>query len=107
MSEPVRAQLIRSSVAVTRKPLSASSLLSPAKNGSIPAGGTRRFVGAGESAADRTGVTAMESVPLQRPLLPLVNEPNRQDREERHHRPEAEGAELSERHRPRKQERHF
>ena len=39
MSEPVRAQVIRSSVAVTRKPLSASSLLSPVKNGSlVPAG---------------------------------------------------------------------
>jgi len=36
INEPVRAQAIRSSAAATRKPLSASSLLTCAKNGSSP-----------------------------------------------------------------------
>src|SRR5205085_8843790 len=46
----------------------------------------------------------MRSIPFERPLLPLVDKADREHRKEQHHRPEAEGTELSERDRPRKQE---
>ena len=58
MSEPVRAQVMRSSVEVTRKPLSDSSLFTSRKNGSVeptglPVEGSRMPFGA-----------------LKRPVLP-------------------------------------
>src|SRR4029079_17972466 len=96
ISEPVRAQLMRSSVVVTRKPLSASLSATSVKNGSP--GLTRSFAGV---------ATAVMSIPLQRALAPLVDEADRQHAQEHHHRPEAEQADLLEGHRPRKQERHF
>src|SRR5262249_14526997 len=107
MSEPVRAQLIRSSVAVTRKPLSASSLLSVTKDASSaptgrPVRGSRMPVAGG-------AITLMgkASIPFERPLPPFIDKADRQDRKEYHHGPEAEQAELAEGHRPGKQERHF
>src|SRR5947199_731387 len=105
ISEPVRAHVIRSSVAVTRKPLSASSLLRPTKYESsaptgLPVRGSRMPVAAGAT-------RLMRSIPFQRPLLPLIYEADRQHAKEQHHRPEAEGTELTEGHRPREQKRHF
>src|SRR6185437_12284752 len=93
---------MRSSTAATTKPLSASSLLTPAKNGSSaptgrPVAGSRMPVGAGAT-------RVMESIPFQRPLLPLIYEADRQHAKEQHHRPEAEMADLAERHRPGEQE---
>src|SRR3569833_2731530 len=105
ISEPVRAQVTRSSTAVTMKPLSASSLLTPAKNGSsapigLPVDGSRMPLGAGAT-------SVMESIPFQRPLLPLIYEANGEDAKEEHHRPEAEMADAAEHHRPGEQEADF
>src|SRR5690348_15154218 len=46
-------------------------------------------------------------LPLQRAFAPFVDEANRQNGEERHHRPESKSADLLKGHRPGKQERHF
>src|SRR5215510_14579887 len=107
MSEPVRAQLMRSSVAVTRKPLSASSLLSVTNEASSaptgrPVRGSRMPVAGG-------AITLMggASIPFERPLPPLIDKADRQHCKEHHHGPEAERAELAEGDRPGKQERHF
>src|SRR5262249_31989844 len=107
MSEPVRAQVMRSSVAVTRKPLSESSLFNATKDGSSaptgrPVRGSRMPVPAG-------AITLMggASIPFERPLPPLIDKADGEDRKEHHHGPEAEGTELAERHRPGEQERHF
>src|SRR3954469_11344454 len=107
MSEPVRAHVMRSSVAVTRKPLSASSLLSVTKDASSeptgrPVRGSRMPVAGG-------AITLMgeASIPFERPLPPLIDKADRQDRKEDHHRPEAECADAAERHCPWEQEGHF
>src|SRR6185312_10223201 len=102
ISEPVRAQVMRSSTAVTMKPLSASSLLTPRKNVSseptgLPVAGSRMPFGAGAT-------RVMESIPFQRPLLPLIYESDGEDAKEDHHRPEAEMPDLAEGDRPREQE---
>src|SRR6267142_404086 len=47
----------------------------------------------------------MALLPFQCTLHPLVDEAHDQDEEENHHRPEAEAADLVQRHRPGKQER--
>src|SRR5204862_6445101 len=47
------------------------------------------------------------SIPFERAFLPLISKADREDGEEHHHGPEAGGAELAERNRPREQERHF
>src|SRR3982750_570746 len=44
-------------------------------------------------------------LPVERALLPLVEEADDQNAEEDHHRPEARRADLLERHRPREKER--
>jgi len=84
ISEPVRAQVIRSSVAVVMKPLSASWLETPSKKASCP---------------------------FQRAFLPLVREADCQHAQEHHHRPEGVSGglvrHLQETHRPREQERHL
>src|SRR3954449_8038886 len=108
MSEPVRAQVMRSSVAVTRKPLSASSLLSVTKDASseptgLPVRGSKMPVAGG--AITLMGFQA--SIPFERPLPPFIDKADRQDRKEDHHRPEAERPDPAERHGPREQERHF
>src|SRR5215831_2801568 len=105
ISEPVRAQVTRSSSAATRNPLSASSLLTPTKKLSsaptgLPVVGSRTPFGAGAT-------SVMELIPFQRPLLPLIYEADGEDAKEDHHRPEAEGADLVEHHGPREQEGHF
>src|SRR5262249_52359110 len=107
MREPVRAQLMRSSVAVTRNPLSASSLLSVTKAASSdppgrPVRGSRMPVAGGA-----TTLMGLASIPFERPLPPLIDKSDGQNRKEDHHRPEAEKADAAECHRPRKQERHF
>src|SRR5262249_22326257 len=107
MREPVRAQLMRSSVAVTRNPLSASSLLSVTKDASSdptgrPVRGSRMPVAGGATMLMREA-----SIPFKRPLPPFVDKSDGQNRKEDHHRPEAEQADATECHRPRKQERHF
>src|SRR5262245_36080311 len=106
ISEPVRAQVTRSSVAVTRKPLSASSLLRPTKNGSseptgLPVRGSRMPCAAGATRV------VVRSIPFERPLPPLIYEADRQNAKEHHHRPEPVGAELAEHHRPGEQKGHF
>src|SRR5664279_446394 len=106
ISEPVRAQVIKSSTAVMTKPLSASSLLTPTKNSSsaptgLPVRGSRIPCGAGE-----TSVIG-PSIPFECALLPFVYEANGEDAKENHHRPKAEQPDLAERHRPREQERHL
>src|SRR5262249_19307342 len=105
ISEPVRAQVMRSSVAVTRKPLSASSSFNPTKNGSseptgLPVHGSRMPVAAGAT-------VLMRSIPFERPLLPLIYEADREHAKEHHHRPVAEEAKVAERDRPREQEAHL
>src|SRR6185295_19917264 len=57
ISEPVRAQVIRSSAAATKKPLSESSWLTSRKNGSLaptglPVAGSRMPFGAGAIAGE-------------------------------------------------------
>src|SRR6478752_5279519 len=106
MSEPVRAQVIRSSAAVTRKPLSASSAFMPVKKESsaptgLPVRGSRIPLGAG--ATTLMGL----SIPFQRPLLPLIYEADCQDAKEHHHRPEAKKADLAENDRPGEHEAHI
>src|SRR5687767_6108962 len=111
ISEPVRAQLIRSSVVVTRKPLSASLLDSspnPRSPGTTkPDLGCESVVTPSFPTADYRLPTAASSIPFQRTLAPLVDEPDGQDAQERHHGPEAVDAHLLERHRPGKEERHL
>src|SRR5215475_13253366 len=80
ISEPVRAQLMRSSVVVTRKPLSAS-LLDSSPNPRSP-GTTKPDLG-----CERVVVTC--SVPLQGALAPLVGKAHGQHGQEGHHRPES------------------
>src|SRR6478672_6496673 len=97
---------MRSSAAVTMKPLSDNSLLTPRKNGSSaptgrPVFGSRMPLGAGA-----TRVIA-GSIPFQRPLLPLIYEADGQHAKKHHHRPEAERADRLEGHRPGEQEAHF
>src|SRR5665811_537116 len=88
------------------KPLSASSLLTlPKKASSAPTGlpvrGSRIPLGAGAT-------TVMgKSIPFQRALLPFIYEADSQHAEKQHHRPEAEQADLAERHRPGEQEAHL
>src|SRR5262252_599905 len=105
MREPVRAHVIRSSAAVTRKPLSASSAFMPVKKESsaptgLPVRGSRIPLGVGAT-------TLMGSIPFQRPLLPLIYEANRQYAKEHHHRPEAIEADLPEYDGPREQKTHL
>src|SRR5512138_2814772 len=78
ISEPVRAQLIRSSVVVTRKPLSASlsdSSLNPRSPGTTkPDLGCDRVVTRlFQTAVCRLPIGA-SSIPLQRALAPFVDE---------------------------------
>src|SRR5262245_2409282 len=109
ISEPVRAQLIRSSVVVTRKPLSASLFDTSVKPRSP--GVTKPVLGCAMVVTPFVSdcllpycPTAASSVPLQGALAPLVDEADGEHAEEDHHRPEAEGANLLEGDRPRKQE---
>src|SRR5208283_1969597 len=104
MSEPVRAQLMRSSVAVTRKPLSASSSFIARKAGSsaptgLPVRGSRMPRGAGAITCAIGGepeVNPMRSIPFQGSLFPFVDEADGEHEEEDDHRPEAEGADFPE-----------
>src|SRR4026207_923112 len=117
ISEPVRAQLIRSSVVVTRKPLSASLLdISPnprSPGTTKPDLGwvrvvTRAFPILGPILGQILGSCSIPlSIPFQGALAPLVGEADGQDRQERHHGPEAIGAHLLEGHRPGEQEGHL
>src|SRR3954469_17746558 len=92
---PVRAHWNKSSVEVTRNPLSATSLWSsPKKCGS---GGWRSE---GRSFSCR----GSGSLPFERPLLPGVDEAEDQLDQEQHHRAPADQADLAQRHRPGKQE---
>src|SRR4051812_23317004 len=60
------------------------------------------------AARERPGSTGYRrSIPFKGPLLPLVNESDRQDTEEHHHGDEAEPAEVPERDGPGEQECHF
>src|SRR5262249_54185853 len=104
MSEPVRAQLIRSSVAVTRKTLSASWSLSARKAGSSaptgrPVRGSRIPLAGGA-----TTLMGSSSIPFERPLPPLIDKADGEHRKEHHHRPESKRAELAEGDRPGEQE---
>src|SRR5262245_21079650 len=106
ISEPVRAQMIRSSVAVTKKPLSASSLLRPTKDGSsaptgLPVRGSRMPLAAGATRV------LIRSIPFERPLLPLIDKADGEHRKEHHHRQEAVGAEVAEPDCPGEQNRDF
>src|SRR5262245_3020433 len=97
---------MRSSAAVTRKPLSESSAFMPVKRESseptgLPVRGSRIPFGAGA-----TSVMGL-SIPFQRPLLPLIYEANGQNAKEHHHRPETVSTDLAEDDRPREQEAHF
>src|SRR5262245_48829868 len=97
---------MRSSAAVTRKPLSESSAFMPVKKESseptgLPVRGSRIPFGAGV-----TRVMGL-SIPFQRPLLPLIYEANGQNAKEHHHGPEAVGADLAENDRPGEQEAHL
>src|SRR5262245_66001329 len=107
MSEPVRAQLMRSSVAVTRKPLSASSLLRVTNEASSaptarPVRGSRMPVAGG-------AITLMggASIPFERPLPPFIDKADRQHRKAYNHGPGAERTGLAEGDRPGKQKRHL
>src|SRR5665811_1844173 len=99
ISEPVRAQVIRSSTAATRNPLSASSLLTPTKNSSsaptgLPVRGSRIPFGAGATSVIGS------SIPFDRALLPFIYESDGEDAKEDHHRPKAVGTDFVERHGP-------
>src|SRR3974390_1461031 len=105
ISEPVRAQLMRLSAVVMRKPLSASSLFTPVKNCSLapiglPLRGSRIPFGAGAT-------RVMESIPFERPLLPLIYEADGKNAKEQHHGPESVEADFAERNSPREQESHL
>src|SRR4029078_8632231 len=103
ISEPVRAHVIRSSAAVTRKPLSASSAFMPVKKHSsaptgVPVRGSRIPFGAGA-----TRVMGL-SIPFQRPLPPFIYEADGENAKEHHHRPETVETDLPKDDRPREQE---
>src|ERR1044071_5186618 len=83
--EPVRAQLIRSSVVVTRKPLSASWLETSVKKGSPGLAKAVPWLPAGRGVV----TAALISIPFQRTLAPFVDEADGQHAQEYHHRPEA------------------
>src|SRR5262245_42221829 len=108
ISEPVRAQLIRSSVVVTKKPLSASLLdssVNPRSPGTTkPDLGCERVVTRSFPTAYCRLPTAPSSIPLQRAFAPLVDEADGQDPQECHHCPEAIDPDLLEGDRPGEQE---
>src|SRR5262249_42387877 len=102
MREPVRAHVIRSSAAVTRKPLSASSAFMPVKKESsaptgLPVRGSRIPLAAGAT------MLMGPSIPFERPLPPLIYEADGEDAKEHHHGPEAVVAEIAKNNRPREQ----
>src|SRR4249919_4160102 len=103
INDPVRAHVIRSSAAVTKKPLSESSAVTPVKNESsaptgFPVRGSMIPLAAG-------AMTVMgSSIPFQRPLPPLIYEANGENAKEHHHRPEAVETDLAKHNRPREQE---
>src|SRR5689334_20110297 len=84
---PVRAQFTTLSRFATRKPLSASSPVMPLMTASCsgPGGRWSRFQA-------NTVASLMLSLPLQGAFAPLIDEAHGEDAKERHHRPEAEGA---------------
>src|SRR5262245_44480405 len=94
ISEPVRAQLMRSSVVVTRKPLSASlfvTSVNPRSPGTTnPDLGCESVVTPSSPTTDCRLPTAASSIPFEGALAPLIGEAHGQHRQERHHRPEAE-----------------
>src|SRR5262245_45377152 len=57
------------------------------------------------SSTPSIAITGAPSFPLERALLPLVDEPDHEDQQEHHHRCETEEADLRQHDRPRKQER--
>src|SRR5688572_15459137 len=103
INEPVRAQLMSSSVEVTRKPLSASSLLISPKNGS---GEAFSLAPAGMINEDELSLICIAfvvedwkrcgSIPLERALLPFIYEADCQNAKENHHRSVAEPAQRAE-----------
>src|SRR5262249_17162267 len=102
MREPVRAQVIRSSAAVTRKPLSVSSAFMPVKKESsaptgLPVRGSRIPFGAGAT------MLMGSSIPFERPLPPLIYEADGENAKEHNHRPEPVMADLAKDDRPREQ----
>src|SRR4249919_141442 len=106
INDPVRAHVIRSSAAVTRKPLSASSAFMPVKKESsaptgLPVRGSRIPFGAGA-----TRVMGL-SIPFQCPLPPLIYEADGENAKEHHHRPETVETDLAKDDRPREQETDF
>src|SRR5688572_23759099 len=104
-SDPVRAQFTSLSICATTKPRSDSSSVTAFRAWSWSAPG-------GSGCETRAMVWfiwafAMSLLPLQRALLPLVDETHGQHAEEDHHRPEAEHADLAQRNGPGEQKRHF
>src|SRR4249919_2085777 len=102
INDPVRAHVIRSSAAVTRKPLSESSAVTPVKNeSSAPTG----FPVRGSMIPLAAGATTVmdSSIPFQRPLPPLIYEADGQNAKEHHHRPETEQPDFPKNDGPREQ----
>src|SRR5262252_8084966 len=103
INDPVRAQVIRSSAAVTRKPLSESSAFTPVKNeSSAPTG----FPVRGSMIPPAAGATTVmgSSIPFQRPLPPLIYEADGQNAKEHHNRPETKKPDFAENDGPGEQE---
>src|SRR5262245_2790436 len=93
---------MRSSAAVTRKPLSASSAFMPVKKESsaptgLPVRGSRIPFGAGAT------MLMGQLIPFERPLPPFIYEADGENAKEHHHRPETVVADLAKDDRPREQ----
>src|SRR5262249_53738695 len=89
INDPVRAHVIRSSAAVTRKPLSESSAFTPVKNeSSAPTG----FPVRGSIIPLAAGATTVmaSSIPFHPPPPPPIYETEWPHPKEHHHRPETE-----------------
>src|SRR4051812_31482012 len=86
-SEPVLAQLMTVSTVVVTTPFS-----------SMP------WFAIGNFRNQRRGGATGGSLPVERALLPLVDEAHHQDGQEDHHGPEAHGPDLPERHGPGEEE---
>src|SRR5687767_3420646 len=104
-SDPVRAQFTSLSSCATTKPRSDNSSVTAFRAWSWSAPG-------GSGCGARVIVWfiwafAISLLPLQRALLPLVDETHGQHAEEDHHRPEAEHADVAERNSPREKKCHF
>src|SRR5947209_849323 len=105
---PVRAQFTTRSRLATTNPLSVTSPVMPRTTASCSGPGARASRFQAMASGRRSAVVVlMRSFPIQGALAPFVDEPNRQNGKESHHRQETEQADMRQAHGPGEQERDF